>query len=108
VIYYVVRGMDAVKIGYTERDPISRLKELQTGCPDELRLVGVDFSGGLATEGVLHAQFADAHLRGEWFKLTEPIRRHMKATTVQVSRWDETAMDRRKNKGNGTPPPEKY
>lgn len=60
-----------VKIGYTEqREFAKRLKEIQTGSPGELLIVGA-MAGGLTEERVLHGKYADKHVRGEWFALTD-------------------------------------
>jgi hypothetical protein len=49
------------------KDPKARLKELQVGCPDELRLLGV-VEGEEDTEESIHALLAEHRIRGEWFR----------------------------------------
>lgn len=54
-----------VKIGFS-RDPWKRLRELQTGCPDELRLLAVEPNSVPEDERRYHASIG-APIRGEWF-----------------------------------------
>lgn len=54
-----------VKIGSTFNAPEARLKELQTGSSEPLRLVKV--LSGAHLEGRLHARYAPFRTRGEWF-----------------------------------------
>jgi hypothetical protein len=63
---YVLRAPDGTsKIGIAG-DPAQRLRELQTGSPVILRLVGT-IPGGLALERLLHRRFAAHRLHGEFF-----------------------------------------
>jgi Meiotically Up-regulated Gene 113 (MUG113) protein len=59
-----------VKIGKAN-NPETRLKELQTGSPEKLSILGLincKHSGQAAErEAVLHKQFSDLRLEGEWF-----------------------------------------
>ncbi len=66
---YVIKSgnSDYYKIGKTNRTVPSRLKELQTGNPDPLKVVKV-LSGDL--EGYYHDKFSHKRVNGEWFKLT--------------------------------------
>lgn len=67
VVYFVQSAIGGpIKIGQS-LDPQSRLKELQTGSPFELRLLAVTSN---YTESELHSQFSFARLHGEWF---EPV-----------------------------------
>ena len=59
-------GTHLVKIGIA-KDPMRRLKELQTGQPMELRLL---WSVAGNYENDLHVHFAAYRVRGEWFDLT--------------------------------------
>ncbi len=59
-------GSHLVKIGIA-KDPMRRLRELQTGQPMELRLL---WSVAGAYEHDLHVHFAAYRVRGEWFDLT--------------------------------------
>ncbi|RMI44445.1 GIY-YIG nuclease family protein [Streptomyces triticirhizae] len=54
VIYLIgMDGSDRVKIGFTTGDPEKRLRQLQTGAPEPLRLLAV-FSGKAAARAVRH------------------------------------------------------
>lgn len=67
---YFIRtiGTNRVKIG-SSANVKSRLSHLQTGCPDQLELLGITD----IKEHVLHDRFASAHLKNEWFTLTPEI-----------------------------------
>jgi len=55
------------KIGYS-RDPMGRLKSLQTGNSDRLKLVAM-WEGTQADERALHERYRNQRLEGEWFCL---------------------------------------
>ena len=59
-------GTDLVKIGIA-KDPMRRLRELQTGQPMDLHLL---WSVAGNYENDLHVHFAAYRVRGEWFDLT--------------------------------------
>jgi hypothetical protein len=63
---YMIRAghTGPVKIGHSN-DPGGRLTEFQVAHYEKLRLIRV-FEGGEAEEAMLHARFADVHIRGEW------------------------------------------
>lgn len=65
--------LDRVKIGYS-RDPWERLRDLQQGCPDPLRILAV-MPGGYKEEQGLHRLFGAYRLRanGEWFRTAPPV-----------------------------------
>lgn len=65
-------GGGLIKIGVAT-NPDSRLLGLQTGCPVELRLIGVIAGAGQATETELHQRFASTRVRGEWFEPTAEL-----------------------------------
>lgn len=67
MIYFIHNAAGAVKIGFTNTDPIERLKALQTGSKESLYL-GRVIEGGKAVERYLHLYFAPERLRGEWFR----------------------------------------
>lgn len=66
---YFIQDSDTlhVKIGHTRGDPAARLKDLQTGNPSKLVLLGT-MPGGQAEEAGLHQRFAAARAAGEWFR----------------------------------------
>jgi Meiotically up-regulated gene 113 len=70
---YVIRiGDDGpCKIG-SATDPVRRLRHLQTGQPQRLRLLHV-FRGGAEEEAALHRRFAAVRISGEWFQPLEEI-----------------------------------
>lgn len=77
MIYFIQAGShDApVKIGYSSsRDPEKRRKELQTGNPYRLRVIGVIPEGTVSREQELHYKFRSASLEGEWFDYTPELR----------------------------------
>jgi hypothetical protein len=59
-----------VKIGYTRGSLGARLSQLQSGNPEELRVIGVR-RGGRDLERELHQRLRHCHVRGEWFALSE-------------------------------------
>lgn len=58
----------ALKIGFTKQDPRDRLKQLQTGNPARLTLIGW-YPGTLKEEQELHKTLAEYRIGGEWFRL---------------------------------------
>lgn len=74
-----------VKIGRTDRDVAGRLRELQTGQPDTLRvLFEWHVKDSRAAEAAMHRALATRHHRGEWFA----------ATPGEVARaWDRCTGD---------------
>jgi hypothetical protein len=66
---YLIACDGYTKIGHTDGSPNERLRQLQTGSPHTMHLLGIT-PGGIHDERALHAEFADRHIRGEWFELT--------------------------------------
>lgn len=68
---YVIENTNngAVKIGVAH-DPEARLKQLQTGSVDELRIAYTSYlcSNAFQVESFMHQHFADCHIRGEWYQ----------------------------------------
>ncbi len=56
-----------IKIGYTSTSAGERMRQLQTGNPSQLVLLGV-IEGEQTDERNLHVRFADFRVAGEWFK----------------------------------------
>jgi len=75
---YFIQGQcgGAIKIGYS-LSPSSRLRTLQTGYPDTLKILLL-IPGDESTERMLHRQFEEMRLKGEWFRpdkrLTDKIK----------------------------------
>lgn len=66
-IYFIRAGEDGpVKIGTTE-DLAARMRDLQVGNHEELRLVRT-IEGGAGHEQFLHRRFGHLRIRGEWFR----------------------------------------
>ena len=71
---YFIRSTDTshVKIGTTKHSPPARLRDLQTGNPSELVLLGA-MAGGVGLEKQLHDRFDALRVRGEWFRGTPEL-----------------------------------
>lgn len=67
---YFIRSGDRVKIGFTTHDPRERLRELQTGNPTRLELLGAAWAS-MHAEQQLHRRYAAQRVGGEWFDLTD-------------------------------------
>ncbi len=68
-IYFIAAGEPQpiwVKVGFTAGNPMSRLKNLQTGCPMPLTLIGF-VMGTAGGEQTLHDVLRDRRTVGEWF-----------------------------------------
>lgn len=66
-IYFIQCGKNGpIKIGQTENDIKERIRQLQTGCPYELRLLWV-YTGSDYDEKDVHGLFEHERIRGEWF-----------------------------------------
>jgi hypothetical protein len=67
VVYFIQAGKDhPIKIGMTNNAQ-SRLKNLQVGHYDKLRIIHT-ITGGRKEEAALHEKFAHLRIQGEWFK----------------------------------------
>lgn len=66
-------GNDGVyKIGRTSAGPAGRMKQLQTGNPEELYVrEAFETKTPVRLEQMLHQRFANSNLMNEWFSLTE-------------------------------------
>lgn len=67
-VLYVVRGVEFVKIGFTN-DLARRVSELQVGSPHELEVL-LAIPGSLEDEAWVHEKFRAWRVRGEWFAFT--------------------------------------
>lgn len=90
---YIVQGEDEeedrtapVKIGFA-RDVHQRMRSLQTGNPDRLRLL-VCFPGTRRHERRLHERFADARIHDEWFRYTPDLESFVVAARVELLTTD--------------------
>jgi hypothetical protein len=67
-VYFIhAPAAERVKIGFTERHPDRRLRQIQSHSPVPLVGLGV-VAGTFATEAELHARWAPLRDRGEWFR----------------------------------------
>jgi hypothetical protein len=74
-VVYFLQGerTGLIKIGRAA-DLASRLRALQTGSPDKLRVIGVlPCASPLPHEKGLHEQFSALRQHGEWFSPGEPL-----------------------------------
>lgn len=75
-LYVIQSSSGEVKIGRAV-DPVSRLKQLQTGSPHALRLALI-VKGAGGYERTVHSRLASIRLRGEWFEAPAlPVVRRM-------------------------------
>lgn len=66
-VYFIqAAASHLIKIG-SASNPRARLRSLQVGSPDQLRLLG-HIPGGAKRERDLHERFASDRSHGEWFK----------------------------------------
>lgn len=71
-IYFIQsQGNCAIKIGFT-LDVERRARELQTGSPESLEIVGA-MPGTVRDEKALHRHFHADHIRGEWFEASAAL-----------------------------------
>lgn len=70
-VYFIRAGKGPIKIGRSVNVG-SRIATMQTGNAEELRVVA-RMPGGAAIESMLHARFAAARMRGEWFQPTPDL-----------------------------------
>lgn len=64
-------GEISYKIGITGRDPKKRVKELQTGTPNDLNILYTfETKYGNLLEVTLHRHYNIDNIRGEWFTLS--------------------------------------
>lgn len=76
---YFIQSRDAgpIKIGYTT-DIKRRLSALQLAHPEKIKVLACT-DGTRETEAELHKKFSSARIRGEWFKCTDDLIRHITA-----------------------------
>lgn len=76
VFVYIIAFAQATKIGISE-NPQSRLREIQTSNPHELRLVKTyashDRAAAIWVEKLLHQRYEEFRLAGEWFNIHADI-----------------------------------
>ena len=94
-VYFVlvVSGDPFVKVGYSEEQwPAQRVAQLQTGCPYELKLMGIIRPKGQiakSLEAEIHEDLASDRIRGEWFEVTEKMDKWLE----QLELMDDLAVE---------------
>lgn len=74
-VYFITIGapyVTHVKIGYTAKNPFARMKDLQTGCPFKMQMLGF-LVGNMGHEKELHAVLKEYRLEGEWFEYSDYV-----------------------------------
>lgn len=71
IYFLLAEESNRVKIGYSI-DPNLRLDTLQTGCPDELKLLKL-VPGTQEQETECHKKWSGLRVRGEWFHASKPL-----------------------------------
>lgn len=72
MIYFIRSYNKHIKIGYS-KDPIDRIKALQTGSATKLHIQAI-MNGDSKTESGLHEMFNHLRVRGEWFRYTDELK----------------------------------
>ena len=87
---YFLRVGDRVKIGFSTR-PLSRIDTLVTAVPDQVDAF-VFIRGNERTERALHAEFAEHHTSGEWFRFNPALARLMAQAAAYGTIVDRTLV----------------
>lgn len=92
---YFILGVEThrIKIGWTAHTVDSRLQAFKVGSPDELVLLGT-MPGTRKCERQLHAKFAENHVRGEWFRVSEELARFIVDVCSQHQQPDDADITR--------------
>lgn len=82
-VYFLRNTRNHIKIGWSGKDPVQRMRDLQTGESELLKLVGV-MPGSELTEDALHLGFALYRIRpnGEWFYTNRKLEQLIKDNPV--------------------------
>ena len=77
LVYFFGTDLDRVKIGRCSSNFYHRRNQIQNGCPDPIKLLGIiqgnDASEVNTLETELHQRFKEFQTSGEWFKLVPEI-----------------------------------
>ena len=105
---YFIRSGNFIKIGYAD-DPHRRLKQLQTGNPQRLELIG-HIDGDMSTEAHIHGLFSDFRVKGEWFELTTDIMAYVESRRYKVTFVErvKSAVRRKKEQSRRTTSSDKW
>lgn len=82
---YFIQGCDggAIKIGFSRRDVFTRMWQIQTMCPVELKLLA-SVPARNVYERYLHRQFKTDRLHGEWFNPSKRLLDHIERVIEAV------------------------
>lgn len=85
-VYVICCNKDYIKIGIAA-EPRKRMAYLQTGCPYQLSMLRVFIpEDAKQAEAALHSALSRYHVRGEWFKAPDSVRRTLlEADTVDAA-----------------------
>lgn len=70
------------KIGFT-KNPLNRLKQVQTGCPYKLEIVLV-INGSVKVEKALHRKYKKFKTNGEWFLFRGELKESIQKLSLTV------------------------
>jgi hypothetical protein len=92
-VYFVrAHRMPLVKIGWSS-GVRKRIDELQTCCPFPLELVA-QVPGSIQLEQSLHRRFSSSRMRAEWFYLTDPVVKFIRAQAATMKTTEQAAKER--------------
>ena len=77
---YFIRCAGHIKIGYTGSF-VSRFVKMLTDMPPGMHIIHAE-DGTRATEQILHREFAELRVRGEWFRVDARIYEHIRQRRV--------------------------
>lgn len=82
MLYFATTG-NYVKIGQSD-NPTARVRQIQIHCPEPVKLAGT-MPGTQEDERAVHRLFHEHRVRGEWFRLEQPILDYIKDYTCQAA-----------------------
>ena len=74
---YFMQSLDKIKIGYTYNGLLKRKKQMQTGNPHGLVIIGT-VKGTMDHELKIHNTLADYRVTGEWFYDCKEVREYIR------------------------------
>ena len=93
MIYFIQAGAKGpIKIGYTSNNIEQRMNDLQCASHKQLYLLGI-MDGEMVDEKVLHEQFNEYKIRGEWFSPAMKIRAYIFKNTSNSELLDEEELE---------------
>ena len=103
LVYFFGTDFDRVKIGRCGGNLYRRRVDIQTGCPDPIKLLGVilckDKAEMKTLEDELHSRFERYNTINEWFKLTSEISTYIEEFAESgINIMDEDHQRYHKNK----------